>query len=183
MSRSIIMLGMDVHKDSITLAVLPDGAPAPTRLDRLPNDLAKLHRYCDRLAEEGELRACYEASGAGYVLHRAMREWGYTCDVIAPSLIPTKPGVQRKHDKHDAAQLARLHGAGELTAVRIPSEAEERVRDVVRCRPRTGTRCRSSAGRAIWRAPLDTTAATRSTPASASNAICSAPRPGAWEMR
>lgn len=134
MSRSIITLGMDVHKDSITLAVLPDGAPAPTRLDRLPNDLAKLHRYCDRLAEQGELRACYEASGAGYVLHRAMREWGYTCDVIAPSLIPTKPGVQRKHDKHDAAQLARLHRAGELTAVRIPSEAEERVRDVVRCR-------------------------------------------------
>src|SRR6266545_6633863 len=134
MSRSIITLGMDVHKDSITLAVLPDGTPAPTRLDRLPNDLAKLHRYCDRLAEQGELRACYEASGAGYVLHRAMREWGYTCDVIAPSLIPTKPGVQRKHDKHDAVQLARLHRAGELTAVRIPSEAEERVRDVVRCR-------------------------------------------------
>lgn len=63
-----------------------------------------------------------------------MREWGYACAVIAPSLIPTKPGVQRKHDKHDAIQLARLHRAGELTAVRVPSEAEERVRDVVRCR-------------------------------------------------
>ena len=134
MSRSIITLGMDVHKDSITLAVLPEGAPAPTRLDRLPNDLTKLRRYCDRLAEQGELRVCYEASGAGYVLHRAMREWGYACDVIAPSLIPTKPGVQRKHDKHDAVQLARLHRAGELTAVRVPSDTEERVRDVVRCR-------------------------------------------------
>lgn len=65
MSRSIITLGMDVHKDSITLAVLPDGAPAPTRLDRLPNDLAKLRRYCDRLAKQGELSVCYEASGAG----------------------------------------------------------------------------------------------------------------------
>lgn len=63
-----------------------------------------------------------------------MRDWGYACDVIAPSLIPTKPGVQRKHDKHDAAQLARLHRAGELTAVRVPSDTEERVRDVVRCR-------------------------------------------------
>ena len=134
MSRGIITVGMDVHKDSITLAVLPEGAPAPTRIDRLPNDLTKLHRYCDRLAEQGEVRACYEASGAGYVLERAMREWGYACDVIAPSLIPTKPGVQRKHDKHDAIQLARLHRAGELTPVRIPSEAEERVRDVVRCR-------------------------------------------------
>jgi transposase len=63
-----------------------------------------------------------------------MQEWGYTCDVIAPSLIPKRPGVQRKHDKYDAAELAGLYRAGELTAVRIPSEAEERVRDVVRCR-------------------------------------------------
>lgn len=63
-----------------------------------------------------------------------MQGWGYHCDVIAPSLIPVKPGVQRKHDKYDAAQLARLHRAGELTVIRIPSEAEERVRDLVRCR-------------------------------------------------
>lgn len=88
----------------------------------------------DRIAEQGELRACYEASGAGYVLQRAMRERGHQCEVIAPSLIPTKPGVQRKHNKHDAAQLALLYRAGDLTIVRIPSEAEERVRDVVRCR-------------------------------------------------
>jgi transposase len=67
------------------------------------------------------------------VLHRALVEWGYACDVIAPSLIPKRPGVQRKHDKRDAADLARLYRAGELTGVRIPSEAEERVRDVVRC--------------------------------------------------
>jgi transposase len=80
------------------------------------------------------IRACYEASGAGYVAHRALTSRGHHCDVIAPSLIPTKPGVQRKHDKHDAVQLARLYRAGELTAVRIPTEAEERVRDVVRCR-------------------------------------------------
>jgi transposase len=59
---------------------------------------------------------------------------GYACEVIAPSLIPIKPGVQRKYDKYDAAQLARLYRAGELTAVRVPSETEERVRDVVRCR-------------------------------------------------
>lgn len=134
MSDSTIYLGLDVHQDSITVAVLPAGAPAPTRVERLPNDLAKLRRFCERLASQGELRACYEASGAGYVLYRALQEWGYPCDVIAPSLIPTKPGQQRKHDKHDAAQLARLYRAGELTCVRIPSEAEERVRDVVRCR-------------------------------------------------
>ena len=131
---SIIYVGMDVHKDSITLAVLPAPAKNPTRLERLPNDLPKLKRFLDRLARDGELRVCYEASGAGYVLHRALREWGYACDVIAPSLIPKRPGVQRKHDKRDAADLARYYRAGELTPVRIPTEAEERIRDVVRCR-------------------------------------------------
>jgi len=134
MSGTIIYLGLDVHKDSVTIAVLPEGAPAPSRVERLPNDLAKLRRFCERLVAQGELRACYEASGAGYVLQRALGEWGYQCDVIAPSLIPTKPGQQRKHDKYDAVQLARLYRAGELTCVRIPSEAEERVRDLVRCR-------------------------------------------------
>jgi transposase len=135
MSCSIIYLGLDVHKESVTIAVLPAAATTPTRVEKLPCDLPKLHRFFRRLASEGvELRACYEASGAGYVLHRAMRDWGYHCDVIAPSLIPTKPGVHRKYDKYDAVQLARLYRAGELTAVRIPSEAEERVRDLVRCR-------------------------------------------------
>jgi transposase len=133
-AASIIYLGMDVHKDSITIAVLPMTAKTPTRLERLPNDLPKLKRFLDRTARDGELRVCYEASGAGYVLHRALREWGYPCDVIAPSLIPKRPGVRRKHDKRDAADLARFYRAGELTPVRIPSEAEERVRDVVRCR-------------------------------------------------
>ena len=133
-TRSIIYVGMDVHKESITLAILPAAAKAATRVDRLPNDLAKLKRYLDRVARDGELRVCYEASGAGYVLHRALRAWGYACDVIAPSLIPKRPGVQRKHDKRDASEFAGLYRAGELTAVRIPSEAEERVRDVVRCR-------------------------------------------------
>jgi transposase len=125
---------MDVHKDSITIAVLPGTAKTASRIDRLPNDAAKLKRYLERVAREGEVRACYEASGAGYVLHRALTDWGYACEVIAPSLIPKRPGVQRKHDKYDASELARLFRAGELTAVRIPSEAEERVRDVVRCR-------------------------------------------------
>lgn len=132
--RSIIYLGMDVHKDSITIAVLPEAAKSPTRLDRLPNDLPKLKKWFDRLSRDGDIRACYEASGAGYVIQRAMREWGYQCEVIAPSLIPRRPGVQRKHDKRDAADLARFYRAGELTVVRIPSESDERVRDVVRCR-------------------------------------------------
>ena len=61
---SIIYLGMDVHKDSITIAVLPMGANAPTHVDRLPNELPKLKRVLERLARQGELRSCDEASGA-----------------------------------------------------------------------------------------------------------------------
>ena len=133
-ARTIIYLGMDVHKDSITIAVLPGAAKAPTRLERLPNELPTLKKWMDRVARDGEIQACYEASGAGYVLHRALRDWGYACAVIAPSLIPKRAGVHRKHDKRDAADLARLFRAGELVPVRIPSEADERVRDVVRCR-------------------------------------------------
>ena len=133
-ARSIIYLGMDVHKDSMTIAVLPAAAKTPTRLERLPNELPKLQKWIARVAREGEIHACYEASGAGYVLHRALAAWGYACDVIAPSLIPKRSGVHRKHDTRDAADLARLYRAGELVAVRIPSEADERVRDVVRCR-------------------------------------------------
>ena len=98
-ARSIIYLGMDVHKDSITVAILPATATAPTRLERLPNALPKLKKWLDRVAREGEVHACYEASGAGYVLHRARRDWGYACEVIAPSLIPKRAGVHRK-DRH-----------------------------------------------------------------------------------
>jgi transposase len=117
---------MDVHKESITIAVLPAGAKAPTRLDRLPNDLAKLKKWIDRVAREGEIRACYEASGAGYVLHRALQEWGYACDVIAPSLIPKRSGVQRKHDKRDATDLARLYRAGPAAAVAPAGDGRHR---------------------------------------------------------
>ena len=70
MSASIIYLGLDVHKDSITSAVLPAAAPAPTSVDRLTSDLAKLKRYLARQPREGTLRICYEASGAGFALYR-----------------------------------------------------------------------------------------------------------------
>lgn len=133
-SASIFWLGLDVHKDSITAAVFCGGASAPRSVDRLSSDLTKLRRYLFRLLEQGEVRACYEASGAGYVLHRQLTEWGIHCEVIAPSLTPVRPGDRRKHDKRDALSLAKHYRAGELTAVHVPTEAEERVRDLVRCR-------------------------------------------------
>ena len=132
---STVYVGMDVHKDSVMVAVLPAAAPQPIAVDRLPNDGAVLRRFLARLARDGTIvRACYEASGAGYVLQRAIEAWGHTCIVVAPSMTPQRPGHQRKHDRRDAIQLARLFRAGELEAIRIPSTADERVRDLVRCR-------------------------------------------------
>ena len=81
-----------------------------------------------------KVRACYEASGAGYVLERKIRSWGHDCEIVAPSLIPRRPGERRKHDRKDAEELARLYRAGELVTIRVPTEREERVRDLVRCR-------------------------------------------------
>ena len=103
-------------------------------MQKLPNDLRKLKRFFDRWAGRGEIRTCYEASGAGYVLYRELTEWEYGCEIIAPSMTPIRPGEQRKHDRRDAIMLARLYRAGELVPIRIPSPAEERVRDLVRCR-------------------------------------------------
>ncbi len=80
------------------------------------------------------IRTCYEASGAGYVLERTIRSWGHACEIVAPSLIPRRPGERRKHDRKDAEELARLYRAGELVTIRVPTEREERVRDLVRCR-------------------------------------------------
>lgn len=94
MSTTMFCAGLDVHKDSVTIAVFRDRDAEPMRVDRLPNDHKKLRRYFERLSCEGTVRACYEASGAGYVLQRALTEWGYSCKLCAPSLIPTRPGEQ-----------------------------------------------------------------------------------------
>lgn len=128
-----IYVGMDVHKDSVVVAVLPEvGGTPQTR--RLPNEARVLRRFFARLGRSGAVHACYEASGAGYVLQRALTAWGHQCEVIASSLIPTRPGDRRKHDRKDAEQLVRWYRAGELTPIRIPTASEERVRDLVRCR-------------------------------------------------
>lgn len=135
MSTSILYLGLDVHKDSVTVAVFDSGGNEPRLLEKLPYEHHRIRRFLQRLARDGgEIRAVYEASGAGYVLQRQMKAWGYHCDLCAPSLIPTRPGERRKHDKRDAIQLGKHYRDGNLVLIRIPDEAEERVRDLVRCR-------------------------------------------------
>ena len=132
--KTKVFVGMDVHKDSVMIAVLAEGAREPTLVKRLSHDPRGLRRLLDRVGREQEVQACYEASGAGYVLERMIRSWGYECEIVAPSLIPRRPGERRKHDRKDAEELARLYRAGELVTIRVPTEREERVRDLVRCR-------------------------------------------------
>lgn len=127
-------VGLDVHKDSITAAVFRNRDPEPIRIDRLPYDLHKLRRYFQRLQAEGAVSACYEASGAGYVLQRSLTEWGVPCELAAPSLIPQRAGERRKSDRRDAAKIGRDFRDDRLVLIHVPSEADERVRDLVRCR-------------------------------------------------
>ncbi len=93
-----------------------------------------IRRLFRRLAQEGAVRACYEAGVSGYDLYRQIVACGVECQVIAPALTPRRPGQRIKTDRRDAAKLVRLFRAGELTAIHVPDEAEEGVRDLVRCR-------------------------------------------------
>jgi transposase len=127
-------VGLDIHKDSVTIAAFRNRDPEPMRVDRLPNDHKKLRRYFERLTAEGSVRACYEASGAGYVLQRALADWGFPCELAAPSLMPTRPGEHRKTDRRDAIKIARDFRDDRLVLIHIPTEEDERVRDLVRCR-------------------------------------------------
>jgi transposase len=133
MQDSTIWVGLDVHKDSITAAIL-EGDASQAEVVRLSSDLHKVRRLFRRLSVRGAIRSCYEASGAGFVLHRALSDHGYSCEVVAPSLIPRKPGDRRKTDRIDAVALAKLLRSGHLTPVEVPTEEQEAVRGLVRYR-------------------------------------------------
>lgn len=134
MAESTLTVGMDVHRDTISVAVLRDGSQEPELEQTLPNDPRKVERFFRRLEGRGRVVSCYEASACGFVLKRLLDDRQVPCEVVAPSLIPQRPGDRRKTDKRDAVKLARLYRAGQLTAVRVPTAAEERVRGAVRCR-------------------------------------------------
>jgi len=128
-----IHLGMDTSKDTIVVAVLLPGEELPA-VDRVVNREEAVRRLIGRFGDRERLRACYEAGPGGYDLHRLLASMGVACDVVAPSLIPKGGSDRAGTDKRDAVRLARLHRAGELTPVRVPSPAEEAVRDLARVR-------------------------------------------------
>jgi len=128
-------VGLDVHKETIIVSVA-DGTGGEARfqgeIGNTPEDVVKLLK---RLRKGGAtLLFCYEAGPCGYGLYRQLRDLGQSCLVVAPSLIPRKPGDRVKTDRRDSLTLARLLRAGELTAVWVPDEAQEALRDLTRAR-------------------------------------------------
>ena len=132
-----VHVGMDTSKNTIMVAVLAPDREVPVT-ERIANDEPPVRRLLERVAGaaggRGLVRCCYEAGPGGYDLYRLVEGMGIACEVVAPSLIPKGSGERVKTDKRDAVRLARLHRAGALTPVRVPSPAEEAVRDLVRAR-------------------------------------------------
>jgi transposase len=127
-------VGLDVHKDSIAIAVAEPGRAAPRFLGTTGSALAEVEKALSRVGAPPELLVVYEAGPCGYGLARQLRARGYRCEVIAPTLIPRKPGDRIKTDRRDALALAHFARAGDLTPVAIPQEPDEAIRDLSRAR-------------------------------------------------
>jgi len=133
MSDSIAYIGLDVHAESIAVAVA-DGRGEVRSLGTIPNDGESLARLVKRLGRREMQRYCYEAGPCGYVIYWQLTELGVEVEVIAPSLIPVRAGDRVKTDRRDARRLAQLYRAGELTAVWVPGPEHVALRDLVRAR-------------------------------------------------
>jgi transposase len=134
MKSTTLWVGVDVHKETLCVSMLPDRGGEARPTVTIPNRPADVRRLFARLAKDGQVRACYEAGSCGYELYRQLAGMDIACDVIAPALIPVRAGDRVKTDRRDAEKLARLYRAGELTSIRVPTEAQEALRDLVRCR-------------------------------------------------
>jgi transposase len=136
MEDRITYIGLDVHKADIVVAVAEGGLRGEVReYGRIVNTPAALERLARKLGHDGvKLRFCYEAGPCGYGIQRQLSALGHECVVVAPSLIPKRAGDRIKTDRRDAASLARLDRAGELTPVWVPDAGHEAMRDLVRAR-------------------------------------------------
>jgi transposase len=132
----ILFVGLDVHKDSIDIALAEASRDAPVRhLATVAGGSVAVTKALRRLISAGhQLHIVYEAGPCGFALARHFAALGWRCDVVAPSSIPRASGERVKTDRRDAMKLARLARVGELTAVRVPDSADEAIRDLVRGR-------------------------------------------------
>lgn len=129
--ENVRFVGLDVHVDSIAIAVAEPGRGEPEILATIPNDTRRLLK---RLRALGNVKCCYEAGPTGYGLYRDLTAAGIDCIVVAPSLVPRKGGERVKTDRRDAARLARFLRSGDLTEVSVPDADTEAMRDLERAR-------------------------------------------------
>jgi transposase len=139
MQTITLYVGLDVHKDSITIAVAEPGPKGEIRtFGTIANSLQALERTLRGFRQahpDAKFELAYEAGPCGFVIARRLKQLSIPCLVAAPSLIPKQPGSPFKTDKRDARAIARLLRAGELTAVYVPEPTDEAIRDL--CRART----------------------------------------------
>jgi len=132
--KKIAYVGIDYHQNTLTIAVCVEDENKIHETVRIRNEDKLIRMYLKKLSEKFTIRACYEASCSGYYFQRKMKSWGYHCEVIAPSSLPKKRGDRRKNDFRDARDLAQNYANGTLSIVHPPTEQEESVRSLVRCR-------------------------------------------------
>lgn len=135
MNQFTKFVGMDVHKATIAVSVAETGGDEVRYLGEIANTVEAITKLVRQLRKgDAQLSFCYEAGPCGYGIHRQLTELGWDCQVVAPSLIPKKAGERVKTDRRDSVMLARLHRVGELTAVWVPDDAQEALRDLTRAR-------------------------------------------------
>jgi transposase len=136
MRENTIFVGLDVHKNSISVGLADAGRDGHVRsYGTIDGDLESVHKVVRKLQSTGAtLHFVYEAGPCGYDLYRSLTNKGFDCVVAAPSKIPRKSGDRIKNDRRDALSLARLHRAGELTPVYVPTAEDEAMRDLTRGR-------------------------------------------------
>lgn len=133
MKEKVRFLGLDVHAETIAVAVAEQDGEVRS-LGVIANRAESVRKLVRKLGAVEQLRACYEAGPTGYVLYWQLTELGVKCEVIAPTLVPTKAGDRVKTDRRDAVKLARSYRSGDLTAVWVPDASTEALRDLVRTR-------------------------------------------------
>jgi transposase len=133
MREKVRFLGLDVHAETIAVAVAEPNGEVHS-LGTIANRVESIRKLVKKLGSVDRLRACYEAGPTGYVLYWQLAELGVACEVIAPTLVPMKAGDRVKTDRRDAERLARSFRSGDLTAVWVPDEGSEALRDLVRAR-------------------------------------------------
>lgn len=135
MKKATRFVGLDVHAETIAIAVAEPGRDGEVRsLGTIPNRPEAVRKLVHKLGGAKTLQTCYEAGPTGYALYWQLTEMGVDCDVVAPTLVPEKAGDRVKTDRRDAIKLARCFRAGELTRVWVPDPAHEALRDLVRAR-------------------------------------------------